>query len=55
MVFYDDTKDDLPVEMKVSPISDIPHKSKAFLSILDFAFALHLIPQGKVPSANENI
>ena len=30
VVFYDDIKDDLPVEIKVSPIVSIPHKYKAF-------------------------
>ena len=54
VVFYDDIKDDLPVEMKVSPIAAIPHKYKAFLSILDLNFALQLMPQGKVKFVNKN-
>ena len=40
--------------MKVSPISAIPHKSKAFRSILYLSFLLNLTPQGRVLSANEN-
>ena len=41
--------------MKVSPIASIPHKSKAFRSILDFSFSLKLTPHGCVPSANKDI
>ena len=40
--------------MKVSPIAAIPHKSKAFRSILDLSFSLKLTPHGRVPSVNEN-
>ena len=40
--------------MKVSPIAEIPHKSKAFISILHLSFSLKLTPHGHVPSVNEN-
>ena len=40
--------------MKVSPISEIPHKSKAFRSILDLSFSLKITPCGRVPSVNKN-
>ena len=53
LVPYDLIKEKLPEQMKVSPISAIPHKSKAFQSILDLDFSLQLIPQGRVPSDNE--
>ena len=36
--------------MKVSPIAEIPHKSKAFISILDLSFSLKLT----VHLVNEN-
>ena len=54
LLFYDDVKDILPEQMKVSPIAAIPHKSKAFRSILDLAFSLRLSPGTRVPSVNEN-
>ena len=40
--------------MKVSPILAIPHKSKAFRSILDLSFSLKLTPHGSVTSVNKN-
>ena len=40
--------------MKFSPIVAIPHKSKAFISILDLSFLLKLTTHGCVPSVNEN-
>ena len=35
LVCYKNFKGDLPTKMKVSPIAATPHKSKAFISILD--------------------
>ena len=35
LVCYKMFKGDLPTKMKISPIAEIPHKSKAFRSILD--------------------
>ena len=40
--------------MKISPIVEIPHKSKSFRSILDLSFSLRLTPHGRVTSVNEN-
>ena len=40
--------------MKTSPIVAVPHKSKAFRSILDLSFSLKLTPHGRVPSVNKN-
>ena len=39
----------------MSLIDAIPHKSKAFRSILDLLFSLKLTPHGHVPSVNKNI
>ncbi len=47
-------KDNPPREMKVSPVAAIPHKSKAFRSILDLSFSLKLEDSGRVPSVNKN-
>ena len=38
LVFYNNFKGDFPTKMKVSPIAETPHKSKAFISILDLSF-----------------
>ena len=35
LLCYEHFKGDFPTKMKVSPIAAIPHKSKAFISILD--------------------
>ena len=40
IVLWDDIKDNPPKELKISPITAIPHKSKAFRSILDLSFQL---------------
>ena len=40
--------------MKVSPIAAISHKSKAFISILDYSLSLKLTPHGCVTAVNEN-
>ena len=54
LVCYEKFKGNFPIKMKVSPIAEIPHKSKAFRSILDLSFSLKLTPYGSVPSVNEN-
>ena len=54
LVYYENFKDNFPTKMKVSPISEIPHKSKAFRLILDLSFSLKLTPHGQVPSINDN-
>ena len=48
LLFYDNVKDNLPEQMKVSPVAAIPHKSKAFRSVLDLAFSLRLSPGTRV-------
>ncbi len=40
VVEWDSIKDNPPAELKISPIAAIPHKSKAFRSILDLSFHL---------------
>jgi hypothetical protein len=40
LVMWDDIKDDPPAQLKILLIAAIPHKSKAFRSILDLSFRL---------------
>ena len=40
LVLWDDIKDDPPRQLKISPIAAIPHKLKAYRSILDLSFRL---------------
>ena len=54
LVCYENFNGNFPTKMKVPPIAEIPHKSKAFRSILDPSFSLKLTPHGRVPSVNEN-
>ena len=54
LICYEKFKGDFSTEMKVSPIAEIPHKSKSFRSILDLSFSLKLTPHVRVPSVNEN-
>ena len=42
IVLWDDIKDNPPKQLKISPIAAIPHKSKAFRSILNLSFRLRL-------------
>jgi hypothetical protein len=42
LVMWDDIKDNPPAQLKISPIAAIPHKLKAFHSILDLSFRLQL-------------
>jgi hypothetical protein len=51
-VAWDSIKDNLPLELKISPIAAIPHKSKQFQSILDLSFHLRLKQGGILPSIN---
>ena len=37
LLLYEKIKGNIPTQMKVSPIAAIPHKSKAFRSILDLS------------------
>ena len=52
LVIYNEIKVNIPKQMKVSPISAIPHKSKELRSILYLSFLLWLTSQGCVPSVN---
>ena len=54
LVCYKTFKGGFPTKMKVSPIEEIPHKSKAFRSILDLSFSLKLTPNRRVTSVNKN-
>jgi hypothetical protein len=42
IVTYGDIKENLPKNLKISPMAMIPHKSKAFRCILDLSFQLKL-------------
>ena len=51
VVRYGDIKDNLPKNLKISPVAMIPHKSRSFRTILDLSFRLKL--KGKLmPSVN---
>jgi hypothetical protein len=52
-VKWKDIKDNVPHQLKISPIAMIPHKSRKFRAILDLSFNLY--NKGtKHPSVNEN-
>ena len=53
IVLWDDIKDNPPAQLKISPIAAIPHKSKAFRSILDLSFRLRLEDGGVVMAVND--
>jgi hypothetical protein len=52
---WDTVKDNPPPQMKVSPIAAIPHKSRAFRSILDLSFSLRLRDGTKLPAINKSM
>jgi hypothetical protein len=52
LVLWDTIKDNPPKELKISPIAAIPHKSKAFCSILDLSFCLCLANSGVRSAVN---
>jgi hypothetical protein len=52
LVAWDTIKDNPPVELIISPIAAIPHKSKQFRSILDLSFHLRLKQGGILPLVN---
>ena len=52
LMVWDSIKDNPPVELKISPIAAIPHKSRQFCLILDLSFNLQLKQGGIVPSVN---
>ena len=47
-------KDNPPPELKISPISMIPHKSRKYRTILNLSFSLRLKDGSRVPSVNKN-
>ncbi len=50
---WDDIKHDPPRELKITPIAAIPHKLKAYRSILDLSFHLHLKNGGVILAVND--
>lgn len=53
IVDWNDIKHDPPPQLKVSPISMVPHKSRRFRTILDLSFAIRLEDGSRIPSVNE--
>jgi hypothetical protein len=53
LVPWDAIKDNPPPQLKISPIAAIPHKSKAFRSILDLSFRLRLKKGGVLAAVND--
>ncbi len=54
LILWDDIKDNPPPQLKISPIAAIPHKSKAFRSILDLSLSLRLKNGGTLESVNDS-
>lgn len=48
-----DIRDNPPQELKISPISMIPHISQNYRTILDLSFSIRLQDGSRVPSVNE--
>ncbi len=53
MVLWDDIKSNHPRQLKVSLVAAIPHKLRAYRSILDLSFKLCLEDGGVVESVND--
>ena len=53
VVLWDDITHNHPRQLKVSPVAAIPHKSRAYRSILDLSFALRLEDGSVVESVND--
>jgi hypothetical protein len=53
VVEWEAIKDNPPTELKISPIAAIPHKSKAYWSILDLSFQLRLKNGGFRDAVND--
>lgn len=53
LVDWLDIKDNPPIQLKISPISMIPHKLQKYQTILDLTFPLHMMDGTRVTSANE--
>ena len=54
IVNWDDIKDNPPAEMKVSPLSAVPHKSCLWRAILDLSYSLRLDAEKVILSVNES-
>ena len=54
MVLWDDTKENPPEELKVSPIAMILHKSRVFRAMFDHSFSIRLASGYDVPSVNDS-
>ncbi len=54
IVEWDTIKYNPPLQMTVSPIAAIPHKSKPYRSILDLSFSLRLRDGATLPSVNDS-
>ena len=54
LVEWESIKMNPPKELKISPISMIPHKSRKYRTILDLSFSLRLKDGSRIPSVNEN-
>jgi hypothetical protein len=54
-VDWDSIKDNPPQELKISPFAVMPHKSKAYRSILDLSFHLRLKNGGVRAAVNDTI
>jgi hypothetical protein len=52
LVDWDTLKDNMPLNLKVSPLAAIPHKSRAFRMILDLSFQHHTAEGTKYDSVN---
>ena len=52
VILWDDIKMNPPPQLKISPVATIPHKSRAYRSILDLSFSLRLEDGTNIPSVN---
>jgi hypothetical protein len=55
IVDWDSIKDNLPMQLKISPVAAIPHKSRGLRLILDLSFKLWLSNGGILPSVNNTM
>ncbi len=55
VVLWDDIKNNHPRQLKVYPVAAIPHKSRAYRSILDLSIALRLEDGGIIDSVKDTM
>jgi hypothetical protein len=53
LIPWDEIKNNPPPELKISPVAAIPHKSKAFRTILDLSYRIRLKNGGVINSVND--